>query len=116
MYKALNVQAIAKPVSEVLPSLNTGIVTGFDNTPLFSLAARAVALAGATPLALEAAVLLHHAVGQLADPGCALCVRSLAAIALRSPRKYLYSWVRLPHPRLLQTSVVGKYSYFAMCS
>jgi len=39
MYKALNVQAIAKPVSEVLPSLNTGIVTGFDNTPLFSIAA-----------------------------------------------------------------------------
>ena len=39
MYKALNVQAVAKPVSEVLPSLNTGIVTGFDNTPLFSIAA-----------------------------------------------------------------------------
>jgi len=39
MYKALGVQAIAKPVSEVLPALNTGIVTGFDNTPLFSLAA-----------------------------------------------------------------------------
>jgi len=39
MYKAMNVQAIAKPVSEVLPALNTGIVTGFDNTPLFSLAA-----------------------------------------------------------------------------
>jgi TRAP-type C4-dicarboxylate transport system substrate-binding protein len=39
MYKAMNVQAVAKPVSEVLPSLNTGIVTGFDNTPLFSLAA-----------------------------------------------------------------------------
>ena len=38
MYKALKVQAIAKPTSEVLPSLNTGIITGFDNTPLFSLA------------------------------------------------------------------------------
>ena len=39
MYKSLEVQAVAKPVSEVLSSLNTGIVTGFDNTPLFSLAA-----------------------------------------------------------------------------
>ena len=39
MYKALGVQAVAKPVSEVIPSLNTGIVSGFDNTPLFSLAA-----------------------------------------------------------------------------
>lgn len=39
MYKAMGVQAVAKPVSEVLPALNTGIVTGFDNTPLFSLAA-----------------------------------------------------------------------------
>ena len=39
MYKSMGVQAVAKPVSEVLPSLNTGIVTGFDNTPLFSLAA-----------------------------------------------------------------------------
>jgi len=39
MYKSMDVQAVAKPVSEVLPSLNTGIVTGFDNTPLFSLAA-----------------------------------------------------------------------------
>jgi TRAP-type transport system periplasmic protein len=39
MYKSMNVQAVAKPVSEVLSSLNTGIVTGFDNTPLFSLAA-----------------------------------------------------------------------------
>ena len=38
MYKALGVQAVAKPVSEVLPALNTGIVDGFDNTPLFSLA------------------------------------------------------------------------------
>ena len=39
MYKNLGVKAVAKPVSEVLPSLNTGIVTGFDNTALFSLAA-----------------------------------------------------------------------------
>lgn len=39
MYKSMDVQAVAKPVSEVLSSLNTGIVTGFDNTPLFSLAA-----------------------------------------------------------------------------
>jgi TRAP-type transport system periplasmic protein len=39
MYKAMGVQPIAKPVTEVVPSLNTGIVDGFDNTPLFSLAA-----------------------------------------------------------------------------
>ena len=39
MYKMLGVQAVAKPVSEVLPSLNTGIVDGFDNTALFALAA-----------------------------------------------------------------------------
>ena len=39
MYKQYGVQAVAKPVSEVLPALNTGIVDGFDNTPLFSLAA-----------------------------------------------------------------------------
>ena len=39
MYKAMNVQAVAKPVTEVVSSLNTGIVTGFDNTPLFSIAA-----------------------------------------------------------------------------
>ena len=39
MYQALGVQAVSKPTSEVLPALNTGIVTGFDNTPLFSLAA-----------------------------------------------------------------------------
>jgi len=39
MYKQFGVQAVAKPVSEVLPALNTGIVDGFDNTPLFSLAA-----------------------------------------------------------------------------
>jgi TRAP-type transport system periplasmic protein len=39
MYRSMGVQAVAKPVSEVVPSLNTGIVTGFDNTPLFSLAA-----------------------------------------------------------------------------
>jgi TRAP-type C4-dicarboxylate transport system substrate-binding protein len=39
MYKALGVQAVSKPTSEVLPALNTGIVSGFDNTPLFSMAA-----------------------------------------------------------------------------
>ena len=39
MYKSMGVQPIAKPVTEVVPSLNTGIVDGFDNTPLFSLAA-----------------------------------------------------------------------------
>jgi TRAP-type C4-dicarboxylate transport system substrate-binding protein len=39
MYKMLGVQAVAKPTSEVLPALNTGIVDGFDNTALFSLAA-----------------------------------------------------------------------------
>ncbi|HCH63430.1 MAG: C4-dicarboxylate ABC transporter substrate-binding protein [Deltaproteobacteria bacterium] len=39
MYEALGVQAVKKPVAEVLPALKTGIVSGFDNTPLFSLAA-----------------------------------------------------------------------------
>jgi len=39
MYEALGVQYVSKPVSEVLPALNTGIVTGYDNTPLFSIAA-----------------------------------------------------------------------------
>ena len=39
MYNMLGVQAVAKPTSEVLPALNTGIVDGFDNTALFSLAA-----------------------------------------------------------------------------
>ncbi len=39
MYKAMDVQAVAKPVTETLSSLQNGIVTGFDNTPLFSLAA-----------------------------------------------------------------------------
>jgi TRAP-type C4-dicarboxylate transport system substrate-binding protein len=39
MYKALGVQAVQKPLSEVVPALNTNIVAGFDNTPLFSLAA-----------------------------------------------------------------------------
>jgi len=38
MWKALGVQAIAKPTTEVLPALNTGIVTGYDQTPLFALA------------------------------------------------------------------------------
>jgi TRAP-type C4-dicarboxylate transport system substrate-binding protein len=39
MYEKLGVQAVAKPTSEVLPALNTRIVDGFDNTPLFSIAA-----------------------------------------------------------------------------
>jgi TRAP-type C4-dicarboxylate transport system substrate-binding protein len=39
MYKAMGVQPVAKPVTEVVPSLNTGIVDGFENTPLFFLAA-----------------------------------------------------------------------------
>jgi TRAP-type C4-dicarboxylate transport system substrate-binding protein len=39
MYKQYGVQATPKAVSEVLPALNTGIVDGFDNTPLFSIAA-----------------------------------------------------------------------------
>jgi TRAP-type C4-dicarboxylate transport system substrate-binding protein len=39
MYEKLGVQAVAKPTSEVLPALNTGIIDGFDNTPLFSIAA-----------------------------------------------------------------------------
>ncbi len=38
MWKALGVQAVTKPTSEVLSAINTGIVDGFDNTPLFSLA------------------------------------------------------------------------------
>ena len=39
MYKALGVQAEAIAVTEVTSALNNNIVTGFDNTPLFSLAA-----------------------------------------------------------------------------
>jgi len=39
MYKSLGVTAVTKPTSEVLPALNTKIVDGYDNTPLFSLAA-----------------------------------------------------------------------------
>ena len=39
MYEALGATPVAKPVSETLAALNTGIVNGFDNTPLFSLAA-----------------------------------------------------------------------------
>ena len=38
MYKALGTQAVSLPTSEVMQSLNTGVVDGFDNTPLFSLA------------------------------------------------------------------------------
>jgi TRAP-type C4-dicarboxylate transport system substrate-binding protein len=39
MYAALDTQAVTLPVSEVLTSLQTGIVDGFDNTPLFTQAA-----------------------------------------------------------------------------
>ncbi len=39
MYEALSTQATTLPVSEVLTGLNTGIVDGFDNTPLFTQAA-----------------------------------------------------------------------------
>ena len=38
MYKALGVQAESLPVPEVLGALQTGMVDGFDNTPLFSSA------------------------------------------------------------------------------
>jgi TRAP-type C4-dicarboxylate transport system substrate-binding protein len=38
MWKALGVQAVPKPTTEVLPALKTGIVDGYDNSPLFSLA------------------------------------------------------------------------------
>lgn len=38
MYKSLGTQAVSLPTSEVMQSLNTGVVDGFDNTPLFSLA------------------------------------------------------------------------------
>ncbi len=39
MYEALGTQATTLPVSEVLTALQTGIVDGFDNTPLFTQAA-----------------------------------------------------------------------------
>jgi TRAP-type C4-dicarboxylate transport system substrate-binding protein len=39
MYEALGVQSESKPVTQVLSALNNGVVTGFDNTPLFSVAA-----------------------------------------------------------------------------
>jgi TRAP-type transport system periplasmic protein len=39
MYTALGVQAVTLPVSEVITSLQTGVVDGFDNTPLFTQAA-----------------------------------------------------------------------------
>lgn len=39
MYEALGVQYTTLPVSEVLTGLQTGIVDGFDNTPLFTQAA-----------------------------------------------------------------------------
>lgn len=38
MYTAWNTQYVTKPTSEVTPALSNGIVDGFDNTPLFSLA------------------------------------------------------------------------------
>ncbi len=38
-WKALGVQAVPKPVTEVVSAVNTGIVDGFDNTILFALAA-----------------------------------------------------------------------------
>ncbi|NOY26435.1 MAG: TRAP transporter substrate-binding protein [Oligoflexia bacterium] len=39
MYTALHTQAVTLPISEVLTALQTGIVDGFDNTPLFTQAA-----------------------------------------------------------------------------
>lgn len=39
MWKALGVQAVAKPTTEVLPALKTGIIDGFDNSPLLTMAA-----------------------------------------------------------------------------
>ncbi|MCK6507440.1 TRAP transporter substrate-binding protein [Myxococcota bacterium] len=39
MYAALGTQAVTLPISEVLTALQTGIVDGFDNTPLFTQAA-----------------------------------------------------------------------------
>ncbi len=38
-WKALGVSGIPIAIPEVLPSLQTGVVEGFDNTPLFTLAA-----------------------------------------------------------------------------
>lgn len=38
MWKALGVQYTAKPTTEVLNALETNIVTGYDQTPLFALA------------------------------------------------------------------------------
>ena len=38
MYKALNTQAISMPVPEVLGALQTNMVDGFSNTPLFTAA------------------------------------------------------------------------------
>jgi len=39
MYAALQTQAVTLPISETLTALQTGIVDGFDNTPLFTQAA-----------------------------------------------------------------------------
>lgn len=38
-WKAVNASPQALPVTNVLESLNTGVVNGFDNTPLFTMAA-----------------------------------------------------------------------------
>jgi TRAP-type C4-dicarboxylate transport system substrate-binding protein len=38
-WKAMNASPQALPVTNVLESLNTGVVNGFDNTPLFTMAA-----------------------------------------------------------------------------
>ncbi len=38
MYDSLGAQAVTKPTSEVQGALSTGIVDGFDNAPLFTLA------------------------------------------------------------------------------
>lgn len=39
MYKALGVNAVSKPITEVLPSLNTGVIDGYDNAALFAVSA-----------------------------------------------------------------------------
>lgn len=40
MYKAFGASPVPIPVTEVLTSLQTGVVDGYDNTPLFSMAAQ----------------------------------------------------------------------------
>lgn len=39
MYRSLGASPVPIPVTEVLPALRTGVVDGFDNTPLFTMAA-----------------------------------------------------------------------------